>query len=51
MSCLKRQSVLLTPFAIFSYFAVLEMYSKLKEQLESKRYASHNAFQHYVTDV
>lgn len=34
-----------------SYFAVLEMYSKLKEQLESKRYASHNAFQHYVTDV
>lgn len=46
-----QQSVLLTHFAILSYFAVLEMYSKLKEQLESKRYASHNAFHHYVTDV
>lgn len=46
-----QQSVFLTHFAIFSYFAVLEMYSKLKEQLESKRFASHTAFQHNVTDV
>lgn len=37
--------------SLFSYFAVLEMYSKLKEQLESKRYLSHTVCQYNVSDV
>ena len=40
------QTLFLISFHIFFSFAVLEMYSKLKEQLESKRYQSPKAFQH-----
>lgn len=40
------QTLFLISFHVFFSFAVLEMYSKLKEQLESKRYQSPKAFQH-----